>query len=316
MKRCGNIKDSIMMPPPKARPKSRSDTSEELRRNLTESQPNNLDNQLLQEEIHKFFKENEEIEARKNEEEVSISKSNSSQNLDRLLNINKYNNQNLCSCNNLIANSQCANCSRKESKKNTFNFNLINYNYNYSQISDEEDNCVSLEKLKRNLITDKSFSGSNSKSLNNSLSNISNKNFKNFKNFCKLPPPKKKKEIKMFVNNMMKYISEHENDNILNILKIKIQTRDNDYKNKGLNFEYYQESLIKMQKELISRICTFCDEDKKINIGNYDMLNTKRNRSTEDTNEIDKNSDLSDNSCCSIRSPDSPKSIKFGKIIQ
>jgi len=79
MKRNANIKDSIMMPPPKARPKSRSDTSEELRRNLTESITNVSDNSALQEEFHKFFKENEELEMRKIDcEELSISKSNSS----------------------------------------------------------------------------------------------------------------------------------------------------------------------------------------------------------------------------------------------
>jgi hypothetical protein len=51
------------------------------------------------------------------------------------------------------------------------------------------------------------------------------------------------------------------------MLKMKLQTRYNDYKNKGLKIEYFKNSLMKMQSELISRICMVNEGDKKIENG-------------------------------------------------
>lgn len=293
MKRSTNIKDSIMMPPPKARPKSRSDTSEELRKNLTESITNISDNNsALQEEFHKFFKENDD--------ELSISKSSSSNYFDRLNNIalNSIPNQHLvCICNsnpssannNVQPISQCQAClinnnhnnnnNNGMAAKNSFNFNLVNYNYNYTNFSDDEENVeslVSLEKLRRNLIEEKVNESKNNlhntqhNSGNNSNENLNKINL--YKNFSKLPPPKNKKEVRMFVNNMMSYICHHEFDSNLLILKIKIQTRDNDYKNKGLKFDYFSDCLGKMQRELITRICMFHEEDKKVDNGKIYLI--------------------------------------------
>ena len=112
MKRTGRsdkLKDSIMMPPPIARPKSHSDTSEELRKNLIETITNVSENSALQEDIHRFFKEIEE-ENKKNEDEVSSISSS-------LLNDK--------------SNTICMNCSIKSpsysykaNHHNKFNFNL------------------------------------------------------------------------------------------------------------------------------------------------------------------------------------------------
>jgi hypothetical protein len=299
MKRSANIKDLIMMPPPKARPKSRSDTSEELRKNLTESITNISDNSALQEEIQKFFKENEELEQRKNDDELSISKSNSSDKI-QLLPSYLMNSPN-CRCltkeipnssNNLAyANKQillkCKSCNHssqyiQDNLKNSFNFNLINYNYNYTQISDEEESLESFENLKRNLII-----------RGDGINQVSNKNFSGFST---LPPPKNKKEIKIFVNNLLQYISLHEFDSPLLVLKIKIQTRDNDFKNKGLKIEYYRESLIKMQKELVSRICMFHEEKEKIEQGSYEMLKKKRKRNIQVEKSSSSSSEKSESS--------------------
>jgi hypothetical protein len=145
----------------------------------------------------------------------------------------------------------------------------VHYNYNYTQFSDDEENVESLkslEKLRRNLIEEKN------PSYPPEVSNFStplkpNNLLYKYKNFSKLPPPKNKKEVKIFVDNLLTYISEHEFDSSMLILKIKIQTRDNDYKNKGLKFDYYRDSLVKMQRELISRICMYNEEDKKVDIG-------------------------------------------------
>lgn len=266
MKRSLNIKDSIMMPPPKARPKSRSDTSEELRKNLIDTITNTSDCSAIQEEFHKFFKENEELELRKNDEELSLSKSTSSINFEKVTSIG----------NSQISPYQCnGNGQAERDPKNSFNFNLVNYNY--TNLSDEEENLesiVSLEKLRQNLIQEKvSVSPSTGGVSNSNLNtNYANKNLllpmgNNFKKFVKLPEPKNRKEVKMFVNNMLAYINEHEFDSNMHILKIKIQTRDNDYKNNGLKFDYYKDSLIKMQKEIISRICMYNEEEKKVEIG-------------------------------------------------
>lgn len=252
------IIDSIKMPPPKARQKSRSDTSDELKRNLIDSITNISDNSAFQEEIHN--------------EELSMSKSTSSFNLDpRSQNANN------------IVNSPNAQLSQNE--KNDFNFNLTNYNYNYTPCSDEEENTSrhNYEKLKENL---------NSKTSSSRGGAV--------RQFAKLPAPGDKNEIKIFVNNLMSYIAEHESDTSLVVLKIKLQTRYNDYKNKGLKQEYFKEHLVKMQRELISRICMLSEGEKKIENSNYSKttgnhlhLGKKRQRNKIERNFSDSSSERS-----------------------
>lgn len=258
-----NIKDSIMMPPPKARPKSHSDTSEELRKNLMDcGGSSSCDNSFFQEELHKYFKENEESEFKRIDDELSISKSNESflnekstnyYNSNNILNqinspsINSLNN-NLITENNLNFNNNSNN--NHKTIVNSFNFNMVNYLYNDFSLSENNEESSqeykkSLEKLKLNLAKD---------------SRCYNK-------FFNLPTPNNNKEIKLFVENLEKYISEHLFDNNFKNLQIKLQTRYNDYKNKGLNFEYFKDTLEKMQKELISRICKQNNGDKKIESG-------------------------------------------------
>jgi hypothetical protein len=330
MKRSANIKDSIMMPPPKARPKSRSDTSEELRKNLNiESIISISDNPTLQEDFHKFFRENEELELRKMDDELSISKSTSSNNFDKLNPLGLgYSPQVQCICSNLnntnscLTTPNCQSCLRKYSSSPncnaSFNFNLVNYNYNYTQFSDDEENVESLEKLRRNLITSNT---SNQTDLSGVKSLSSSKNTANFiyKTFPKLPPPQNKKEVKLFVSNMLTYICEHEFDSTLLILKIKIQTRDNDFRNKGLKFDYYRDSLLKMQRELITRICMFNEEEKKIEKGSFELIKKKRKRSEqsegnnkekESSSSSDEKSEGSGISSFSNKSANSSKSIK------
>ena len=148
MKRPANIKDSIMMPPPKARTKSRSDTSEELRRNLIETITNASENSALQEEFHKFFKEMEELEPKKNDDESSVSTSSL---VFEKVNSSSLNNCTLLQTNNNTQSSQYQNFPHP---KNSFNFNLVHYNYNYTNSSDDEENTesvISLEKLRKNL---------------------------------------------------------------------------------------------------------------------------------------------------------------------
>lgn len=289
-----NIKDSIMMPPPKARPKSHSDTSEELRKNLMDcGGSSSCDNSFFQEELHKYFKENEESEVKRIDDELSISKSNESFLNEKSTNYyhsnnvlhqinspsmnslnNNLNNENIffgSSSNNNNLNSNSAsnnnnngqNCNNNNSNNNnnnrpvvnSFNFNMVNYLYNDFSLSEnnEESNQEykkSLEKLKQNLTKDSNF----------------------YNKFVNLPTPANKKEVKFFVENLEKYISEHLFDNSFRNLQIKLQTRYNDYKNKGLNFDYFKETLENMQKELISRIFKQNNGDKKIENGKFIFL--------------------------------------------
>ncbi len=278
------LKDSIMMPPPKARPKSRSDTSEELRKNLTETYPNS-DNIVLHDDFQIPIKEHEELE-RKNDEELSMSKSTSSINFEKVNPISSSSqNPHSNNSNNL-----------KRNGKTSFNFNLVNYNYTtYTTISDDDENVdsiVSLEKLRSNLIQEGNVNTAYNSNYHYNYNTNNSKS--NFKKFSKLPPPSNKKETKAFVDNILKYINEHEFDSSLLVLKIKVQTRDNDYKNSGLKFDYYKESLMKMQNELISRICMYHEEEKKVENGiiywkiliflvSFETLRKKRKRNSNDS---------------------------------
>jgi hypothetical protein len=274
MKRVSNLKDSIMMPPPKARPKSRSDTSEELKKNLTESITNISENSIIHEEFQRFYREMDEntSDNRRNEDDwLSISKSTSSINFDKTNQINNSNQPGLYG------------------NKMGFNFNLINYNYNCTQFSDEEecsDTLVTLEKLRENLTEDKKIV----KNISNNLNHCNNCNSHPvYKQFIKLPMPANKKEIKAFVLNMISYIGDHEFDLNLAHLKIKIQTRDNDYRNKALNLEYFKECLMKMQSELLARIC-MNNKNGNLNLvfenGKFEMINKKRKRTEDGLNII------------------------------
>lgn len=261
------------MPPPKARPKSHSDTSEELRKNLMDcGGSSSCDNSFFQEELHKYFKENEESEFKRIDDELSISKSNESflnekstnyYNSNNILNqihspsINSLNNNlaaaenNFMNCSNSNSNNNNHNANSNRPHVNSFNFNMVNYLYNDFSLSENNEESSqeykkSLEKLKLNLSKDSMC----------------------YNKFLNLPTPSNNKEIKIFVENLEKYISEHLFDNSFKNLQIKLQTRYNDYRNKGLNFEYFKDTLEKMQKELISRISKQNNGERKIETGN------------------------------------------------
>jgi hypothetical protein len=171
MKRPTNIKDSIMMPPPKARPKSRSDTSEELRKNLMETISNTTENSAIQEEFNRYFKEMEgELELKKYDDELSMSKSTSSINFDKYHSMSPNCSNVLCMCsnNNMLSTSNLSNLNNNPQsltngtnksfenhppqESGAFNFNLVHYTY--TSMSDDEENTesqMSMEKLRKNL---------------------------------------------------------------------------------------------------------------------------------------------------------------------
>jgi len=95
-------------------------------------------------------------------------------------------------------------------------------------------------------------------------------------------------------------------------IKIKTQTRYNDFKNKGLKTEYFKNNLVKMQNELISRICMVSEGEKKIEEGSFNMIGRKRNRNPKDTGASNPSSDSSSSSS----SGDSEKSINSSKSVK
>ena len=131
-----------------------------------------------------------------------------------------------------------------------------------------------------------------------------------FKNYKKMSAPRHSKEVKIFVDNMMSYINEHEFDSTLLILKIKLQTRYNDFKNKALEFDYFKESLVKMQRELVSRICMVSDGEKKIEEVAYELMSKKRTRTDSKSDEQSDVNNTNNNTCYDIS--DSSESNSFG----
>lgn len=289
MRKSNSIKDTIMMPPPRARPKSVSDiSSEELRRNLLDSSNNSFDNNFFQEQMSIISKENEELSKYSKESkdiEEQNPTNNNRNNLNNLNNLiddslslksgetysyafqfNEKNNNNIESANkntsinsvnspsnfsvnninNINGNGQNS-LNNNINKPNSFNFNMDNYLYdNYENEENNQEYKKHLEKLKNNLTGNHHYN-----------------------KFEILGIPTNKKEIKLFIYNMEKYIGEHLFDNNLKNMKIILQTRYNDYKNGGLNFDYFMRCLDKMQKELISRIAKHNNGDKKIGDGNF-----------------------------------------------
>ena len=130
-------------------------------------------------------------------------------------------------------------------KKEQDGYTIIHADNNNNNNNCEDELRTSLEKLKENL--------TNTNSSSNSVCNV-----KNIKKFVKYPPPVNKSHIKCFVMNVINYINYLMSLSIhikeINYMKTKLETRYNDFRNKGLNKEYFKKVLIQMQDELILKI--------------------------------------------------------------
>lgn len=279
------IKDSIMMPPPKTRTKSIfSDTSEELRKNLIANDAlTNISDNSAFDEINKLIKENNE------DKNVSHNNPNLN-NLSHIRSSNSFRHQEITS--------------NISEDKSSFKFNLIHYNYtgsndnlNYMHDIHAQKNLENLKKnlanVPKNLTTD--LIGDISKSNKSS-------------NYCTLSDPTNVQEIKYFVNNMLFFIKDKEFHDSLVFLETKIQTRNSDYKNKGLRTKYFKEMLIKMQRELIAKLYLILGINTVIEkgilililIGNYPVFENKIEKSFSDSSSRNSSdsSDLSEISDC------------------
>lgn len=115
------------------------------------------------------------------------------------------------------------------------------------------------------------------------LSMETGKEKENYIKFNKLPNPKNKAEIKFFVNNLICYINcliscpslknnTKLSDELL-VFKYKLETRYNDYRNHGLNEQYFINILSQNQEDLINKIKETLKNDKKEENSNYSCLN-------------------------------------------
>ena len=232
-----------LMPPPRTPVRTMKDIIQELRKNLTETPSNAIQNQQLQEELNKIKLINKE-----NSYNSNYISSNNFNNIFNNINNNTNNN-------NFINNESDALLTDYDTCLN----NNSHHSHN-EQILEEEN------------------------PLNTSLD--TGKEKENYIKFNKLPSPKNKAEIKIFVNNLISYINflfscpSIKNNNKLNeelfIFKYKLETRYNDYRNHGLNEQYFINKLSQHQEELINKIKEAIKNEKKeenMNLGSLNINN-------------------------------------------
>jgi len=232
-----------LMPPPRTPVRTMKDIIQELRKNLTETPSNAIQNQQLQEELNKIKLINKE-----NSYNSNYISSNNFNNIFNNINNNTNNN-------NFINNESDALLTDYDTCLN----NNSHHSHN-EQILEEEN------------------------PLNTSLD--TGKEKENYIKFNKLPSPKNKAEIKIFVNNLISYINflfscpSIKNNNKLNeelfIFKYKLETRYNDYRNHGLNEQYFINKLSQHQEELINKIKEAIKNEKKeenMNLGSFNINN-------------------------------------------
>ena len=167
--------------------------------------------------------------------------------------------------------------------KSLYQFQFKNF-YDNNTVFSEEDfalNCGNninnnIQKLKKNLST------------------INEKEKEILIKYNKFPSPKNKREIKYFVNNLISYINYlftcpivKSNEKLfdeLQILKFKLETRYNDYRNNGLYENYFINALNQQQNELIKKLTEITQNNKKEEniVGKNNSITTKSN----DINDI------------------------------
>ena len=259
-----------LMPPPRAPIRTMKDIIQDLKKNLIETPSNAKQNLQLQEELNKIKIMNKE---------------------------NSFNNNGLSNNFANIFNSL---------NNNNSNNNIINSNESEALLTDL-DTCLNTNIY--NSHNEQNVDEDNP--LNVSLENGKEK--ENYIKFNKLPIPKNKAEIKIFVNNLICYISfllscpSIKNNNKMNddltIFKYQLEIRYNDYKNLGLNEQYFINKLSQNQEELISKLKETIKNEKKednvkvggnsmninniINVhNNYYFMGKKRKKSLSEIKSI------------------------------
>ena len=270
MKKDKNLEDPFQ--PPRAKPKNSQNIINELRKNLTEKPQNSQQNKQIQEELNKI--------------KMMQNNNYSSNNLNYLYS-NSINNT--PSVTHMINNLTNNNESEITEFENGFNNNSHNSHNELNLEEDQLNTSLEVSKEKEKEKTEKDFQIK----------------------FDKFPTPKNKSEIKIFFMNLICYINSLlstcslKNNNKLydelTIFKYKLETRYNDYRNHGLNEQYFINKLKESQEELINKIGIgiVSKKDKKedslnslnlnsiINIrSNYTFIGKKRKKSLSEMRSI------------------------------
>ena len=169
-------------------------------------------------------------------------------------------------------------------KESSYNNNINNIIFNSSINNNESDALLTdfdtcLNNNSHNSHNDQNLD--DDYQLNSSME--TGKDKENYIKFNKLPNPKNKAEIKFFVNNLICYINcliscpslknnTKLSDELL-VFKYKLETRYNDYRNRGLNEQYFINILSQNQEDLINKIKETIKNDKKEENSNYSCLN-------------------------------------------
>ena len=169
-------------------------------------------------------------------------------------------------------------------KESSYNNNINNIIFNSSINNNESDALLTdfdtcLNNNSHNSHNDQNLD--DDYQLNSSMD--TGKDKENYIKFNKLPNPKNKAEIKFFVNNLICYINcliacpslknnTKLSDELL-VFKYKLETRYNDYRNHGLNEQYFINILSQNQEDLINKIKETLKNDKKEDNSNYSCLN-------------------------------------------
>ena len=169
-------------------------------------------------------------------------------------------------------------------KESQYNNNLNNIIFNSNINNNESDALLAdfdtcLNNNSHNSHNDQNLD--DDYQLNSSME--TGKEKENYIKFNKLPNPKNKAEIKFFVNNLICYINcliscpslknnTKLSDELL-VFKYKLETRYNDYRNHGLNEQYFINILNQNQEDLINKIKETLKNDKKEENSNYSCLN-------------------------------------------
>ena len=167
-------------------------------------------------------------------------------------------------------------------KENSFNYSFLSLNNlpsSNANINNNESDNLLTDLETHNFHNELNLDEDNL--LNTSID--TGKDKESFVKFNKLPSPKNKSEIKIFVNNIISYINylaiypvkkinNNFNDELV-IFKYKLETRYNDYKNHGLNEQYFINKLIQNQQELINKLKENIKLEKKDENSNINSLN-------------------------------------------
>ena len=255
-------KEGSMLPPRSSIKYSRDSYIKELRKNLIGNPQNIQQNLQLQEELNK-------IKAMMN-------------NNNSLMNIPNNNNINISSSaihviNNLTNNNESEIADFDNAINNNSHNSHNELNLEEDQLNSSTDLLKDKEKLEKDLLI----------------------------KFDKYPSPRNKAEIKIFFTNLICYINSllsttsiKNNTKLydeLLIFKYKLETRYNDYKNRGLDEKYFINILNQNQEELINKIGIGKKEDNinSINLNsvinihsNYHFMGKKRKKSLSEMKSI------------------------------